>query len=84
MSQPLLRISYFPEMVAQMVKIGEATGKLDEMLYKVADYFETELEEQIDMATKLIEPIMIVVLGGVIAFILIGMYLPISTQAQGI
>ncbi len=84
MSQPLLRVSYFPEMVAQMVKIGEATGKLDEMLYKVADYFETELEEQIDMATKLIEPIMIVVLGGVIAFILIGMYLPIITQAQGI
>lgn len=80
-SHPMMRISYFPEMVAQMVKVGEATGKVDEMLIKVADVFEQEVEETVDAATKLIEPALIVVLGGVVTIILLAMYMPIFDQA---
>lgn len=83
LTKPLLRIRYFPEMVSQMVRVGEATGKLDEMLVKVADVFEEEVDDAITTATSAIEPLIIVVLGGLIAGVMIAMYLPIFMAAGG-
>jgi type IV pilus assembly protein PilC len=83
-TEPLARITYFPPLVTQMIKVGETTGNLDNMLLKVADVFEEEVEELIGNLTKLIEPIIIVVLGGAIAFVLIAMYLPIFMSAGGV
>ncbi len=82
-TEPLARISYFPPLVAQMIKVGESTGNLDQMLLKVADVFEAEVEDLVANLTKLIEPIILVVLGGVIGFVLIAMYLPIFMSAGG-
>ena len=83
-TEPLGRIKYFPPLVNQMVKVGESTGNLDEMLLKVADVFEQETEELIGNLTKLIEPIILVGLGGVIGTVLIAMYMPIFMQAGGV
>jgi type IV pilus assembly protein PilC len=82
-TEPLGRIKYFPPLVNQMVKVGESTGNLDEMLLKIADVFEQETEELIDNLTKLIEPMILVGLGGVIGTVLIAMYLPIFMAAGG-
>lgn len=82
-TEPLSRISYFPPLVTQMIKVGESTGNLDQMLLKVADVFQDEVEELVGNLTKLIEPIILVVLGGIIGFVLIAMYLPIFMSAGG-
>lgn len=82
-TEPLLRIKYFPELVAQMIKVGEATGNLDSMLEKVANVFEEEVANVIANLTKLIEPLILVVLGGMIAVVLVAMYLPIFLSAGG-
>lgn len=83
LTEPLLKIDYFPDMVAQMIRVGEQTGEVDNMLEKVADVFEDEVNTLIEGATKLIEPIIIVVLGGIIATILVAMYLPMFMSAGG-
>jgi type IV pilus assembly protein PilC len=82
-TEPLGRIRYFPELVTQMIKVGEATGNLDAMLMKVATVFEEEVEEVVANMTKLIEPLILVVLGGMIALVLVAMYLPIFMSAGG-
>jgi len=82
-TEPLSRIKYFPALVTQMIKVGESTGNLDQMLIKVADVFEEEVEELIGNLTKMIEPLILVVLGGIIGFVLIAMYLPIFMSAGG-
>lgn len=82
-TEPLQRIKYFPELVAQMIKVGESTGNLDQMLEKVANVFEEEVEDVVANLTKLIEPLILVVLGGMIAVVLIAMYLPIFMAAGG-
>jgi type IV pilus assembly protein PilC len=82
-TEPLSRITYFPPLIMQMMKVGESTGNLDTMLVKVADVFQDEIEELVGNMTKLIEPIILVVLGGMIAFVLIAMYLPIFMSAGG-
>lgn len=83
-TDPLSRITYFPPLVTQMIKVGESTGNMDQMLIKVADVFEEEVEELVGNLTKLIEPIILVVLGGIIGFVLIAMYLPIFMSAGGV
>jgi len=82
-TEPLGRITYFPPLVTQMIKVGESTGNLDQMLVKVADVFQEEVEELVGNLTKLIEPIILVVLGGIIGFVLVAMYLPIFMAAGG-
>lgn len=82
-TEPLSRITYFPPLVTQMMKVGESTGNLDQMLVKVADVFQEEVEELVANLTKLIEPLILVVLGGIIGFVLIAMYLPIFMSAGG-
>lgn len=81
--EPLARIKYFPDMVASMVKVGEQTGSLDQMFTKVSDVFEEEVNALVENMTKMIEPIIIVVLGGAVATILVAMYLPIFMSAGG-
>ncbi len=82
-TEPLGRIKYFPELVVQMIKVGESTGNLDAMLLKVANVFEEEVQEVVTNLTKLIEPLILVVLGGMIAVVLVAMYLPIFLSAGG-
>ena len=74
---PLTRSQIFPPMVAHMVAVGEETGQLDQMLSKVADFYEAEVDAKIKALTSLIEPLMILFVGGVVGFIVISMYLPI-------
>ncbi|WP_022846897.1 MULTISPECIES: type II secretion system F family protein [unclassified Desulfurobacterium] len=73
----LSRSKIFPPMLINMVAIGEDAGNLDEMLGKVADFYEEEVDTMVDGLTSLIEPLMMVFIGGVIGFIIIAMYLPI-------
>ena len=74
---PIERNPIFPPMVGHMVAVGEETGQLETMLSKVADFYETEVDAKIKALTSLIEPLMIVFVGGVVGFIVIAMYLPI-------
>ncbi len=83
LAEPLSQIKYFPEMIASMVKVGEQTGNLDMMFGKISEVFEEELDETVNNLTKLIEPLIIVVLGGIVATILVAMYLPIFMSAGG-
>lgn len=80
-TEPLGRIKYFPDLVNQMVKVGESTGNLDEMLLKIADVFEQDTNETIDALTSLMEPLILVFLGGIIGSVLVAMYLPIFMAA---
>ena len=77
LAEPLRNSKVFPAMVIQMVSVGEQTGALDNMLSKVADYYEDEVDVAVSGLTALIEPIMIVFLGIVVGGIVISMYLPI-------
>ena len=72
----------FPNMVIQMVSIGEESGSLDSMLSKVADFFEAEVDDAVDALASLIEPIIIVVLGVLVGAMVIAMYLPIFKLGQ--
>ncbi|MES3037422.1 MAG: type II secretion system F family protein [Bdellovibrionota bacterium] len=76
-AQPLTREKIFPPMVVQMISIGEQSGTLDQILGKVADFYEDEVENAVKGMTTIIEPILMVFLGGAIAVILIAMYLPV-------
>jgi type IV pilus assembly protein PilC len=67
----------FPNMAIQMVSIGEESGSLDDMLAKVADFYETEVDNAVDALTSLLEPIIMAVLGVLIGGLIVAMYLPI-------
>ncbi|MBI4912077.1 MAG: type II secretion system F family protein [Acidobacteria bacterium] len=79
---PLAETKVFPPMVIQMVGVGEATGALDAMLSKVADFYEDEVDNAVAALTSLMEPIMIAVLGTIIGFIVVAMYMPIFQLAN--
>lgn len=78
-SGPMGESKLFPQMVTQMVAIGEETGELENMLEKVADFYDIEVSTAVEGLTSLMEPLMIVTLGGLVGAIVIGMYLPIFT-----
>jgi type IV pilus assembly protein PilC len=73
---PISEADIFPPMVGHMVAVGEETGQLDEMLSKVADFYEAEVDAKVKALTALLEPVMIVFVGGMVGFIVISMYLP--------
>jgi type IV pilus assembly protein PilC len=75
-AQQLKKANIFPPMVTQMVAIGEETGNLDTMLNKIADFYDQEVDTAVKALTSMIEPIIIVVMGLVIGFIVIAMFLP--------
>lgn len=80
-SEPIRKSKILPEMVGQMISVGEQTGSLDAMLDKVANFYEEEVEQATDALTSVIEPIMMVFLGGIVAVLVIAMYLPIFGMA---
>lgn len=75
-AQTLAKEWIFPPMVVQLVSVGEETGELDQMLAKIADFYDTEVSRTIESLTSIIEPIMLIFVGGIIAILLIAMYLP--------
>ncbi len=79
---PLGKEKAFPDMVVQMISIGEQSGTLDIMLGKIADFYEDEVETAVKAMTSLLEPLLMVVLGGIIAVLVIAMYLPIFSMAD--
>jgi type IV pilus assembly protein PilC len=81
-ASPLAKEKAFPEMVVQMISIGEQSGTLDVMLSKIADFYEDEVETAVKAMTSLLEPLMMVFLGGIIAVLVIAMYLPIFNMAE--
>jgi type IV pilus assembly protein PilC len=76
-AKPLESHAVFPAMVSHMVSVGEESGQLETMLEKIADFFDAEVEAKVRALTSLIEPVMIMLVGGVVGFIVISMYLPI-------
>jgi type IV pilus assembly protein PilC len=75
-AQPLKASNVFPPMVVQMISVGEQTGALDEMLNKIAVFYEAEVDQAVENLTSVIEPVMIVLLGGIVGGMVISMYLP--------
>ncbi len=76
-AEPLSELKVFPPMVNQMISVGESTGALDSMLEKIADFYDEEVDNAVDNLTSMIEPVLMIFLGGTIGFIVVAMYLPI-------
>ena len=73
---PLSRYSVFPPMFVQMVNVGEKSGTLDVILSKVSDFYDSEISHSIEILMAILEPIMLLVVAGMVAFVVIAMYLP--------
>jgi type IV pilus assembly protein PilC len=84
MAEPLAATKIFPDMVVQMIAVGEQTGALDQMLNKVADFYEEETDIAVAAMTSAIEPILMVGVGGMVGVVLVSMYLPIFSLAGNI
>ena len=74
---PLEKVSVFPPMVTQMIAVGEETGSLDQMLQKIADFYEDEVNAAVKSLTSILEPILMLGVGGIVGVVVISMYLPI-------
>ncbi|MDP2854423.1 MAG: type II secretion system F family protein [Smithellaceae bacterium] len=81
-AEPLSETGIFPSMVVQMIAVGEATGALDSMLNKIADFYDDEVDTAVDAMTSLLEPVMMVFLGGIVGGMIVAMYLPIFKMAS--
>jgi type IV pilus assembly protein PilC len=81
---PLAQAPIFPVMVTHMVGVGEETGALDTMLDKIAEFYEDQVEASVKALTSILEPVMIIVIGGIVGFIVISMYLPLFTVYNSI
>ena len=84
MADPLMEAKVFPDMVVQMIGVGEQTGALDQMLNKIADFYEEETDVAVAAMTSMLEPIMMVGIGGMVGVVLVSMYLPIFELAGNI
>lgn len=84
LAEPLIETAVFPEMVVQMIAVGEQTGALDQMLNKIADFYEEETDLAVEGMTGMLEPIMMVGIGGLVGTVLVSMYLPIFSLAGNI
>jgi type IV pilus assembly protein PilC len=83
-SAPLRECPVFPPMVSQMVGVGEETGALDAMLAKIADFYDSEVEAAVKALTSILEPVMIIFVGGIVGVIVISMYLPLFSVYNSI
>ena len=81
-AEPLEETGIFPNMVVQMISVGESTGALDAMLTKIADFYDEEVDQAVENLTSMIEPFMMVFLGGMIGGLVVAMYLPIFQMGQ--
>jgi type IV pilus assembly protein PilC len=77
LADPLTKVKVFPPMVTHMISVGESTGALDSMLNKIADFYDDEVDAAVNALTSMMEPLLMVFLGGSVGFIVIAMYLPI-------
>jgi type IV pilus assembly protein PilC len=77
LAEPLMKSKVFPPMVTHMIAVGESTGSLDSMLNKIADFYDDEVDNAVNNLTAMMEPFLMVFLGGSVGFIVIAMYLPI-------
>jgi type IV pilus assembly protein PilC len=84
MAEPLTETKIFPDMVVQMIAVGEQTGALDQMLNKIADFYEEETDVAVAAMTSALEPIMMVGVGGMVGVVLVAMYLPVFSLAGNI
>jgi len=84
MTTPLNEANIFPSMVVQMIGVGEATGAMDTMLNKIADFYEEEVDVAIDGLTSMIEPILMIVVGGIVGTMMVAMYLPIFSMGKAV
>jgi len=84
MAEPLADAKVFPDMVVQMIAVGEQTGALDQMLNKIADFYEEETDVAVAALTSALEPIMMVGVGGMVGVVLVAMYMPIFSLAGNI
>jgi type IV pilus assembly protein PilC len=82
MSEPLKRYAVFPPMISSMIKIGEDSGALDNILDKTANFYDDELDTAIQKLTSLVEPIMIVIMGAIVGFIVVAMMMPMFDMLQ--
>ncbi|MFH1350940.1 MAG: type II secretion system F family protein [Pseudomonadota bacterium] len=80
-AEPLSENNIFPGMVVQMISVGEATGALDSMLEKIADFYDEEVDAAVEALTSMLEPLLLLFLGGAIGGLVISMYLPIFSMA---
>jgi type IV pilus assembly protein PilC len=83
-AEPIMQAQVFPPMVCQMINVGEQTGALDSMLGKIADFYDDEVDAAVKGLTSLMEPAMMVILGGIIGGLVVSMYLPIFEMASSI
>lgn len=83
-SEPLAESKVFPPMVTQMIGVGEASGELDTMLNKIADFYDDDVDAAVNNLTSMMEPVMMVVLGGIVGGLVISMYLPIFKMGEAI
>jgi type IV pilus assembly protein PilC len=77
LAEPLSRAKVFPPMVTQMIAVGEATGALDNMLNKIADFYDEEVDSAVAALTSLLEPMLMIFLGVTVGFVIVAMYMPI-------
>src|ERR1017187_720914 len=84
LAAPLAEATIFPPMVTHMVGVGEETGALDSMLAKVAEFYEDQVEASVKALTSILEPIMIIVIGSIVGFIVVSMYMPLFTVYNSI
>jgi type IV pilus assembly protein PilC len=83
-AEPMRESRLVDDMVTNMIEVGEETGDLDTMLYKIADFYDEEVDTLVKSLISLLEPIMIVVLGGIIGFIVIALFLPLIKLLEGL
>jgi type IV pilus assembly protein PilC len=83
-SEPLEESKVFPPMVTQMIGVGEASGELDTMLNKIADFYDDDVDAAVNTLTSMMEPAMMIVLGGIVGGLVISMYLPIFKMGEAI
>jgi len=84
LAAPLMEQQLFPKMVIQMIAVGESTGALDVMLTKIADFYDDEVDAAVDGVTSMMEPLIMVVLGGIIGSVMVSMYAPIFSMADNV
>jgi len=72
----------FPQLIVQMVEVGEQTGALDDMLMRAADYYQAEVDQTVDNLSSILEPLMVVVMGGVVGTVIVSLYLPMLTYIK--
>jgi type IV pilus assembly protein PilC len=79
---PMRANAVFPQLMVQMVEVGEQTGALDDMLGKAADYYQGEVDQTVDNLSSILEPLLVVLMGGMVGTVIVSLYLPMLTYIK--